>query len=106
MDVTSVDQIELQPAGFQNFKDWDPVNASGLHRYRIHPALHQPIGQGFQLNRKGAETTHPFFGPVGRDCRPNFQRAAVQGASIRMNSFQGDQILARLDFFLRHPYPP
>src|SRR4029450_2363773 len=36
LDMATIDQGQLQAAGFQEFEDRNPVDAGGLHRHRIH----------------------------------------------------------------------
>ena len=49
MHVLSIDQMDFNVSRLQDLKQWNPVDASGLHCHRVDAALLQPVRQGVQI---------------------------------------------------------
>jgi hypothetical protein len=58
LGLTRIDQEDLHPTGFQEFKEGNPVNAGRFHGDSGHTAVNEPVGQGVEVGGAGAETAH------------------------------------------------
>lgn len=45
LDVTRVDQVNLETSFFEDFVDGNPVDAGGLHGHGVDAASVEPVGQ-------------------------------------------------------------
>jgi Transposase, Mutator family len=64
------DQAHLEPAGFQDLEEWNPVGASGLHCHCLNPARFEPVRQLMEIFRECGECAHRFGIPVRRPGKP------------------------------------
>ncbi len=55
LDLAGVHQENLEPPGFEQVVQRNPVHAGGLHGDGIDAVLLQPVGQGVQVGGAGAE---------------------------------------------------
>ena len=59
--MASVDQLDLKPTAFQNFKDRNPVYAGGLHGHRGDAAGHEPVRQAFKIVGERRKLSHRWL---------------------------------------------
>jgi hypothetical protein len=62
-----IDEEDLEATRLQEFKEWDPIDASGFLRDGRDATRGEPVRQGFQVGRVGAETAHRLGVITGRD---------------------------------------
>lgn len=55
LDVTGIDEQHLQPSGFEDLKQRNPVDTRRFHRYRRDLKALQPIRQPVKVAGKAAE---------------------------------------------------
>jgi len=58
LDVAGVDEQHLEPAGFENLKDRNPVHAGRLHGDRRDAHRREPLRQLVEITAEGAEGAH------------------------------------------------
>jgi len=58
LDMSCVDQIDLETAGLKDLVKRDPVDSGGFHGYGIDSASLQPIGQVVQIAGERFELSH------------------------------------------------
>ena len=66
MHVLSIDQMDFNVSRLQDLKQWNPVDASGLHCHRVDAALLQPVRQGVQIFGECGKRSDRFGIPIGR----------------------------------------
>jgi hypothetical protein len=85
LGIASIDQHHIKAALIENLKDWDPVDAGGLHRDRTDAAALQPIRQAVQVASERAEAAHRLGISIGRNRRDMHPGAYVDRGGIRVS---------------------
>src|SRR3954453_6303272 len=85
LSIASIDQHHIKAALIENLKDWNPVDAGGLHRDRADAAALQPIRQALQVAGERAEAAHRIGIPIGRNRRDMHPGAYVDRSSVRVS---------------------
>jgi hypothetical protein len=83
-DVTGVDQTNLEPAGFQDLEERNPIDARGFHRDGTNAAGVEPVGDAMEILREGPESAcRPIVSIIGnRDV--NLGRADVDAGGVEI----------------------
>ncbi len=69
-DRNRTDKVALKAAGFQDFKDWDPVDAGGFGSHTADLVSFQPIGESMQVGGVSAEDAYALGLAFTGDAKP------------------------------------
>ena len=86
--VTGVDQQHFEAALLEDLVERDPVDPGRFHRYRLDPALRQPVRQPIKLGGEGAELAHRLRVAVGRDRHEVAVLSAIDPSRIGLDAFE------------------
>src|SRR5208283_1060244 len=59
--MARVYQIDLEIALFEDLIKWNPIDAGGLHGYRLYPTTTQPVGHTMQVSCKTLKPAYWFW---------------------------------------------
>jgi len=85
LGIAGVDQQHLEAALIKDLESRDPVDAGGLHDYRPHPALSEPVGKAVKIIGEGAERADRLRGAIRSNRRDMHLRSHVDGGRPRMD---------------------
>lgn len=108
LGLPGIDQPHLKATAIQDLEGRNPVNARRFHGHRFDPAGFEPIGQGLQIDSKGAKSPHGSGVAVRRHGAQMLAVPDIDPGGIRMSHGQPgvevDFCLLILLFFdwLRH----
>ena len=83
-----VDEQDLQPAGFEDVVDRDPVDAGGFHGDGGDPTGDQPIREAVEVGGEGPEELDRGRVPIGGNGHIVLGGAVVDAGDIDLNTFE------------------
>ena len=87
-DVAGVDEQDLQPAGFEDVVDRDPVDPGGFHGDAGDATGDEPIGEAFEVGGERPEGLDGRGVPIGRDRHIVLAGAAVDAGDIDLDAVE------------------
>ena len=87
-DVPRVDQEDLNPPGFEDVVDRNPVDAGGFHGDAGHATGDEPVGEAVEVGGEGSERLDRREVPVGRHGDEVLGGAAVDAGDIHLDAFE------------------
>jgi hypothetical protein len=58
--MARVHPMDLETARFEDLIEWNPIDAGGLHGYRLYPTTLQPVDHPMQVSCKTLKPAHWF----------------------------------------------
>jgi hypothetical protein len=88
LDVTRVDEHDVDAARLEDLVEGDPVDAGGFHGDGGHAARGEPVGQTMEIGRERLERAHRGRVPVGGDGDIVRVGTAIDACGIRVQALQ------------------
>jgi hypothetical protein len=88
--LAGIDEADVEAPGLEQLEKGDPVDAGRLQGDIGHAAGFQPVGEGLEVDREGAEAAHRLTVSVGRDSDPVLRRADVDAAGVGVEDNKGE----------------
>src|SRR5215471_17587236 len=82
--MACVHQIDLETTLFQDLVERNPIDASRLHGYRLHPTTLQPVGHTVQISGKTFKSAYGLW--VSVRSHGNVMRAVPQSETLLLPS--------------------
>ena len=89
-DPAGIDQQHFEAPLHQQLVERNPVDAGGLHRYRLDLTPLEPVGQSAQISAEGPEAAHvlPFAIAARRHSSPVLLRSDVNSRSVEVDPLE------------------
>ena len=89
MTCRALTSSNREAARVEQLEQRNPVHAGGLHRYGVHAALAEPVGQALEVGGEAGELAHRLVVPVGRHGHEVRGAADVDAGSVGVGRCQG-----------------
>ena len=89
LDLPGIDQQHVKAMVNEDFEQRDPVDASGFHCDGGDLAVREPLGNGCEVAREGAEDANALDVPILRDSDIHFTVPDIDASGVEVDLLEG-----------------